>query len=120
MDLQPLFEKKGLLENNDLHYIDTIINEYNHYSQIISSIFNSMEEMASKKERLDISGLHIYLNYIKNVKCSRSEVEKCLTILESKPICAIKREDNYIIPIVTLSTLKKKFKYLIDYFEKLS
>lgn len=117
-DLQPLFEKKGLLGNDELQFVDIIINNYNHYSQIISSIFTSLEEMTPKKERLDVSGLRIYLNYTKNVKCSMKDVEKCLMILENKPICAIKREDDYIIPIVTLNTLKKKFKYLIDYFEK--
>lgn len=116
-DFQLLFGNNGLLGDNELQQMDSIAKDYVRYSTLISTIFSSLIEMTLKEEKLDVSGLRIYLNYTKNVKCTRNEIEKCLTLLESKPISAIKREDNYIIPIVNLETLKNKFISLANFLE---
>ncbi len=111
-DYQTLFDIKGLLGDTELQRMSSITNDYAHHSKIISTIFSSLIEISPREEKLDISGLRIYLNYTKNVKCTTKDIEKCLTMLENKPIAAIRREDNYIIPLVSLETLKRKFESL--------
>lgn len=113
-DYQQLFDVKGLLGDTELQRMSSITNDYVHYSNIISVIFSSLIEITPSEEKLDISGLRIYLNYTKKVKCTTKDIEKCLTMLENKPIAAIRREDNYIIPLVSLETLKRKFESLAN------
>lgn len=118
IELQPIFEKKGMLGVEELQYLDKIFTENKRHVEVMSTIFESLLELTLKKEKLDVSGLHIYLNYTKNVKCSRVEIEQVLDFLESKPISAISRLDGYLIPTVTLNTLKKKFEVLVNKLEK--
>lgn len=108
-----IFNNIGILSDKIIDVIKN--NEFNVNKKILKDIFLSIIEITKNENELDMSGLLIYLNYVKGINCNRESVEEILSFLNSKLINAIKIESGLIIPTMTIQNLRERIQNISIY-----